>query len=363
MALTGALEKNETLDRKTAANALTGNLCRCTGYSPILDAAEAMKPSPRHQLAGRYLTAANIKKLRESAKGALEIIDSEGRIFYAPDKLTDACRFMARQKSPRIIAAATDIGVQINKGKPLGTYNLSLLNISDLYEVTVSKASIVIGARVTLTDVRDTMKKPMPEFAKFLDIFASPQIKNTATLVGNLANASPIGDTLPFLLAMDSVIHTARLAAGKVSRRKIPVTEFFLGYKKLALKPGEIITAVEIPRHDNAQNIRLYKASQRKDLDISAVSAALMINTAKSGTIASAAIALGGVAATPIRMPEVERFLIGKRPTSEHITAATQLLNDQLTPLSDPRGTDSFRRVLVHNFFNQYIHDVFGSQA
>ena len=109
--------------------------------------------------------------------------------------------------------------------------------------------------------------------------------------------------------------------------------------------------------------MRLYKVSQRKDLDISAVSAALMINTAKSGDIESASIALGGVAATPVRLPKIERFLIGKRPTSEHITAATQMLNDQLTPLSDARGSDSFRRALVHNIFNQYVHDVFGSPA
>jgi xanthine dehydrogenase iron-sulfur cluster and FAD-binding subunit A len=152
-----------------------------------------------------------------------------------------------------------------------------------------------------------------------------------------------------------------KLASGNVSRRKIPVTEFFLGYKKLALKPGEIITAVEIPLHKNAKNIRLYKVSQRKDLDISAVSAALMINTTKSGTIESAKIAFGGVAATPVRIPTVESYLLGKRPTTELVAGATQMLHEQLTPLSDPRGTDSFRRAIVHNIFNQYVYDVFGS--
>ncbi len=363
MALTGVIEKYAVIDRKTAANALTGNLCRCTGYSPILDAAEAMEPSAKHQLAGRYLTAANIKKLRDNTKGNLLIVDSEARIFKAPDNLADACRFMAQSSSPRIIGAATDIGVQINKGKPLGMYNLSLQNIADLYGVHIGRSSIYIGARVTLSDVREIMKKPIPEFAKFLDLFASPQIKNAATLVGNIANASPIGDTLPFLLATDSVIHTERLVGRKLTHRAIPATEFFLGYKNLALKPGEIITFVEIPRGKSAKNLRLYKVSQRKDLDISAVSAALMINTAKSGDIESASIALGGVAATPVRLPKIERFLIGKRPTSEHITAATQMLNDQLTPLSDARGSDSFRRALVHNIFNQYVHDVFGSPA
>ena len=126
---------------------------------------------------------------------------------------------------------------------------------------------------------------------------------------------------------------------------------------------AHIVLSSRIRLARNLRDVLFTNRAQRKDLDISAVSAALMINTAKSGDIESASIALGGVAATPVRLPKIERFLIGKRPTSEHITAATQMLNDQLTPLSDARGSDSFRRALVHNIFNQYVHDVFGSPA
>jgi xanthine dehydrogenase iron-sulfur cluster and FAD-binding subunit A len=193
-----------------------------------------------------------------------------------------------------------------------------------------------------------------------LDIFASPQIKNSATLVGNLANASPIGDTLPMLLATEAVIHTAYWGAGKLVRRKIAATDFFLGYKKLALKPYELIWKVEIPLGSNIKNLRLYKSSQRKDLDISAVGAAFRIVTDKSGIISHAALALGGVAATPVRLPKVERMLVGKPIEPKVIAEGLRCLNESITPLSDVRGTSAFRHVLAGNMFKMYLNDTFG---
>ncbi len=369
MAITGALELLPKLDRKTAANYMTGNLCRCTGYSPILDAAESVVSSPKHNLGSRYLTPATIKKLRELTNSTLEIHGSSGpeghhgKVFYAPQKLADACKASAKHKNSRLIAAATDVGVQANKGKALAPYTISLQNIPELYTITSSSTSVMVGARVNLTQLRTAMTKPMPEFARFLDIFASPQIKNVATLIGNLANASPIGDTLPFLLATDAVVHTARHAQGKFSRRKIKIEDFFVAYKKLALKAGEIITAVEIPTGKYAHNLRLYKVSQRKDLDISAVSAALNIDVNKSGKISLASLAFGGVAATPVRLGKVEQYLLGKTPSTPVFDTASAMIDSLLQPLSDARGTDTYRRVLVTNIFQKYVHNTFGDRS
>jgi xanthine dehydrogenase small subunit len=361
MAITGALEVKPTLDRKTAANQLTGNLCRCTGYSPILDAAEAVVASPKHNLAQRYLKLANIKKLHEVTRPPLKVLGTEGQTFFAPEKLGDACTFLAKHKDARLISAGTDLGVQTNKGKAPARFLVSLVHIPELYQITSSRVSIVIGARVTLTQVRAGLANKIPEFARFLDIFASPQIKNVATLIGNLANASPIGDTLPFLLASDAVVHTARHSQGKLTRRNIVLQDFFTAYKQTALKSGELITAVEIPLRKQAKNLRLYKVSQRKDLDISAVSAALNIEIDRTGKIAHASLALGGVAATPIRLNLVEKHLLGQTPTKAVFDEAADLIDAQLHPLSDARGSDSYRRVLISNIFHKYVHEIFES--
>jgi xanthine dehydrogenase small subunit len=359
MALTGATEVHETLDRKTAANYLTGNLCRCTGYAPILDAAEAIKPDPTFNIAKRYLTGNVIRELETATKNPVEIIDSTGRTFSAPATLAAACKFLKQKKGARLIAAATDIGVQTNKGRPLPEALLSLQNIDELYNLKTTKTAIHVGARVTLAQLRKSTSRIFPELSRFLDIFASPQIKNSATLVGNLANASPIGDTLPMLLATEAVIHTAYWGSGKLVRRKINATEFFLGYKKLALKPYELIWKVEIPLGRNIQNLKLYKSSQRKDLDISAVGAAFRIVTDKSGTVREAALALGGVAATPVRLPKVEKSLLGKRIEASALAEGLRCLNESITPLSDVRGTSAFRRVLAGNMFKMYLTDTF----
>ena len=362
MALSGALEIKESIDRKTAANYFTGNLCRCTGYSPILDAAEMAKPSPKHNLSNRYLTSNSINDLRQLTKTGFDLIDSTGRQLFAPTTLKEACQFISRHKSARLMAATTDLGVQTNKGKPLPRELLSLQNVTELYEIDATKSVLTLGARVNLARLRRATVKHLPEFASFLDIFASPQIKNVATLVGNLANASPIGDTLPFLLASEAQIHTARFANGKLVKRKIPATEFFLGYKKLALKADELIWRVEVPINIRTKNIRLFKASQRKDLDISAVSAALSLNFKKSGQITDAAVALGGIAATPVRVAKVESYLLGKLLTPDVASEATALLNAEINPIGDVRGTNTYRRVLINQIFGDYLNNCIQSR-
>jgi xanthine dehydrogenase small subunit len=363
MVLTGALEVKNSLDRKTAANYMTGNLCRCTGYSPILDAAERAKASPKHNLAKRYLGITKIKNLREETKTSFELKGSVGRNFFAPSSIKDACKFLAKHKDAKLVAATTDLGVQTNKGKPLPLNLLSLQKIPELYDIKASKSSLRVGARVSLSRLRIATAKSIPEFSRFLDLFASPQIKNVATLVGNLANASPIGDTLPFLLASDSVVHTSKFSAGKIISRKVPMSEFFLGYKKLALKPGELITGVEIPLTSQTKAVRLFKTSQRKDLDISAVSAALAVEQKKTGEITNASLAFGGIAATPVRLTKVEDFLLGKKPTRDLIDSASKILGDDIHPISDVRGTSGFRRVLADQIFHQYMHEVVMDKA
>jgi xanthine dehydrogenase small subunit len=222
----------------------------------------------------------------------------------------------------------------------------------------VGKTRLKIGARVTFSEVRGYVKEALvPEFARFLDLFASPQIKNQATLVGNLANASPIGDTPPFLLVAGTSVHTFNArATGARRRRKIPIEEFFLGYRKTALVPGEFITAVEIDIPAKTETLLLRKVSQRKDLDISTVNAAFRVSwDAKRKKITTARIALGGVAATPVRVPAAEALLRGCKPSELNIPAIVEAVHATITPLSDVRSSAAYRRVVAENLVKRFL--------
>ncbi len=365
MAMSGVLENKKALTAKEAMNCLTGNLCRCTGYQPIIDAALTAKYSDKHSLKERYLTKEISTALKKSVKYGL-LLKSANRDFYAPVTLNEALQFLNKNKSKniRIISSSTDLGVQYNKGKPIPDVLLSLHLIPELQKITRNSQRVIVGARVSLTTVRDAIEATHPEFAGLLNIFASPQIKNTATLVGNVANASPIGDTPPFLMVANGIIHTASLKGTTVVRRKIPIKSFYRGYKTLALNANELITHVSFAMPAKDEMTRLYKVSSRKDLDISTVCGAftLRLKAAKKAndlpTIADARIALGGVAATTIRCPETEDLLAGKPLTSETFHEAGIQLTQSIKPLDDLRGTAAYRQVLTKNMFERFGSEV-----
>ena len=358
MALSAMLERHDQVDAKTACNYLTGNLCRCTGYQPIIDAAVMTRANKTHSVAGRYLNDAATGDLLATQKKPVSI-KSNNTVYFAPTTLREATTFAVHNPGFRVLGAATDIGVQINKGSPVPQAILSLHLIPELYAIKKNRSGITIGARVTLAELRRAAEDIAPEFSRFLNLFASPQIKNVATLVGNIANASPIGDTLPFLLIAGGKVHLASRPEGKgpVKKRAVSLTAFYLGYKKLALEPGEIITHVSFDKTPTQEFLRLYKVSQRKDLDISAVSGAFALTTLGRGAsrvVTSARIAYGGVAATPVRLSAAEAALEGAALTPVLLESVAQLIAGALTPLSDARGTAAYRRVLAANLFRRY---------
>jgi xanthine dehydrogenase small subunit len=277
-------------------------------------------------------------------------------VFFAPTSIEEALKFVGDHSEVRVLGAATDLGVQINKGKPLPKILLSLHLIRELYEIKSEKKGLTLGARVTLSEMRKAVETTNPEFSRFLDLFASPQIKNVATLVGNVANASPIGDTLPFLLVSDGKVHLASFDSktNKIARREVPLSDFYLGYKKLALKSNELITHISFSAQK--EMVKLYKVSSRKDLDISTVSAAFFMKLKEEGsqkTVEEIRIALGGVAATPIRVFDAEKEMIGQEISKEFFEKGANLLASQIKPLSDLRGSQAYRKVLVKNLFRK----------
>jgi len=347
------LSRNEkVISEKECKNSTTGNLCRCTGYEAIITAGTKMDLTKEKSLKDRYHSAEIQKELESVFNQSVGLENSEYQ-YFAPKTAQEACDYLSSHQDVRIIASGTDLGVVHNKRKLELTRLMSLHLINDFYAITEDKNIITVGARVTINEFRHFVKNKIPELAHYIDLFASPQIKNNATVIGNVANASPIGDTPPALLALNAEIH---LQSTKGSRQ-IPLHEFFLDYRKTAKAKDELITAISFKLPEKNQILKLYKTSIRKDLDISTVNLGILAS-ADAGTIKQITIAAGGIAAIPLRLKKTEQFLMGKKLDAAMIDQAIQIAHSEFKPLSDVRASASYRRVLMSNYLRRFFSEV-----
>lgn len=356
-----------SIDEKRVRNYTTGNLCRCTGYLPILEAGTALDPAKTPALKTRFQDDRIAQELGAIPEATLRLA-SGSREVVLPLTLREALEEKSADPALRLGAGTTDLGVVSNKGKLKLQRVLGLHQIEDLHLIRETPEGYRIGARATLHQAEASLRKDFPEFSKLLRIFASPQIKNSATLVGNLMNASPIADTIPFLR-----VAGARVILNSVrGEREVDVNDFILpGYKQLDLKPDELVTGVFLPKSDH--HFRLYKVSHRKDLDISAVTFAaryrIRTSTGASGSIPvfeSFSLALGGVGPSVLRLPSIEAQVKGQpvslpSPGSLFSTLA-QSMHQVLKPLTDVRGSAAYRHQLAENlllrFFDETAQEV-----
>lgn len=337
VAMSAMYETCDRVDDKQVRDALTGNLCRCTGYEPIIKAALGVD-------------GAKMPKLRDRYPELLEARDPV-RIgeFFAPATIEDAIRFKAEHPGCTIVQGATDVGVWIVKRHFTAPAMLSLGKLGSLNVIAEENGHIAVGANVTLTRFEEFVRDRIPELHRILNIFGSPQIKNAGTLAGNIANGSPIGDTLPYLFVSDAQLELAGLGG----MRLVPVSSFYKGYKQFDLKADEIITRVFVPVVRDT--IKLYKVSRRKDLDISAFTAAIRMRV--NGHIEEARIAYGGVAPTVIRLPKTEAFLSGKAPTLDLFERAGEMARSEIKPISDVRGSADYRLQLAENIMCKFYYE------
>lgn len=345
-----ALEYKFEITEKKARNYLTGNLCRCTGYKGILEAACKMNLENYNSLKSRYNNTEIINELKTAIQQTV-IISAKSKKIFIPSNLQEAIQFKKEQSGIRLNSGGTDIGVLINKGRFVQTDMMSLNNIKELYEIEVRSDSIKVGARASLSDLESIADKYFPEFGRKLHIFASPQIKNKATLVGNVANASPIGDSIPFLMVADTQV----VLLSEEGETKVKLNDFYIGYKKLKMNDDEFISYLEIPK--TKHNFKLYKVSIRKDLDISAVTFAAKYEI-ENNKIKSLSIAVGGVAATVIRMTDIENQLIGKEFKRANFENAAEQLAASIHPLSDVRGSSDYRKLVARNLMLKFFDEV-----
>ena len=325
---------------------LAGNLCRCTGYAPILRAAEATASQtvPPHLL---HLSA-TIPGESPPATGA------GPQSPVQPTSADALAAWYAQNPDATLIAGATDVGLWVTKQfRSLGP--VAFLNrCADLKGITVTPEAIHIGAMTTLTEVETAIAPHHPSFAAMIRRYGSVQVRNAATIGGNIANGSPIGDGPPALIALNARLH---LRHGD-NRRSVPLEDFFIAYGKQDRAPGEFVEAIAIPRQ--ADSLRCYKLSKRFDQDISAVCGCISL-TREGDRIIGARIAFGGMAGTPKRAASAEATLTGQPFTEESFRAAMTALPEDFEPLSDMRASAAYRMQTAQNMLLRYFHDLSGT--
>lgn len=333
--------------RQTICDSLTGNLCRCTGYRPIIAAGERMFELPAPAGIDRTQLADTLRKLQRNDTFSYGPVGTENAPrFYAPRTTSAFAAIKAAHPNIRILAGSTDVGLWVTKQfRDLGDI-LYIGQVADLYALQKRDGWIEIGAAVSLEKAYEFLAADYPELTELWKRFASLPIRNAGTLGGNVANGSPIGDSAPALIAIGTRVVLQR---GEV-RRELPLEDLYLAYQKNAMEEGEFVAGLRIPAREgrDALRFRTYKLSKRFDEDISAVCAALAIEL-DGDMVRSARIAYGGMAATSKRATETENAIVGQPWNEATVRAAMAAMSRDYTPLTDMRATDNYRRVSAAN--------------
>lgn len=334
----------DTADNDT----LAGNLCRCTGYAPILRAARAAadQPVPDWIKTDQGFFGLEIPSggLGTAERGT----DSPPPTVHAPrtvDELADLC---VRHPKATLVAGATDVGLWVTKQLRTLETVIFLNRCTDLQQVSETDEEVCIGAGVTMDRVYALMKAQHPAYAEMIRRYGSTQVRNAATIGGNIANGSPIGDNPPALIALGATLHLRR----GDTRRALPIEDFFVGYGRQDRAPGEFVEAVSVPKRAN--RLRVYKLSKRFDQDISAVCGAFNL-TLSDGIVKEARIAFGGMAGIPQRAAQVEAAITGQPWTKATVDAADAVWARDFTPMSDMRASAGYRLNAARNMLRRAL--------
>lgn len=348
--IVAALACAHTAGATDYADQLAGNLCRCTGYAPILRAAEAGAGAPVPPWMHEPALPDPLPEVREDTTASAEV-------GVARPRSSDALAvWYAAHPDATLVAGATDVGLWVTKSLRDLSPIAFLSGCDDLKTIATTPTHWRVGAMVTITDLLEVVRDDYPSLAGMLRRYGSVQVRNAATLGGNIANGSPIGDSPPPLIALGATLH---LRQGD-TRRDLPLEDFFVEYGKQDRAPGEFVEAVTIPR--GQADLRVYKLSKRVDQDISAVCGA--INLTRDGdVITSARIAFGGMAGTPKRASAAETALTGAPWSQASFAAAAAAMAQDFTPMSDMRASAAYRLKTAQNMLLRYEAELSGTET
>lgn len=336
-------------DRTEIDDALSGNLCRCTGYQPILRAATEMFQAPRVEF-DRAALAEILANLQRTDVFSYEY---DGHVFHAPHTLEQLADLRLKYPDARILAGSTDVGLWVTKQFRDLPHLIYIGQVRELRDIHLDQETrhLYIGAGALLNEAYDALVGYLPELAEMRQRFASYPIRNAGTLGGNVANGSPIGDSMPGLIALGTEII---LRKGD-STRKMPLEDYYLGYQKNASEPGEFLQGMLVPVKVTGRQFRTYKLSKRFDQDISGVCVGFAVQLDEAGVVKDIRTGFGGVAATPCRARKVESLLLGKPWDEAHVRAAMDAMDQDFTPLTDMRASNEYRlqasRNLLYRFY------------
>ncbi|MEX0644371.1 MAG: xanthine dehydrogenase small subunit [Parvularculaceae bacterium] len=347
-------------DHKTLCDAIAGNLCRCTGYGPILAAGRRMNELPRAAMPHAE-TAAKLKAIERTKDLALAFHCPRTGVnirYFAPRSLAALLALKAQYPKATLVSGATDVGLWVTKQHRTLEAVIALNEVRELAQLSETGGALDIGATVTYSAAHEALARWHSDFGEVTRRLGSMQIRNSGTIGGNIANGSPIGDTMPLLIAGGATL-VLRSARGA---REMPLENFFLAYQKQDLQPDEIVERVRLPRLGKDVCFRAYKIAKRFDQDISALCGAFALNIA-GARVQSARIAFGGMAATPKRASACEAALAGHPWTIATVETAMAALDKDFAPISDMRASAGYRRMAAKNLLNKVFLEYGGAHA
>ena len=346
MSLFALYRNGGALDGGRIDDALAGNLCRCTGYMPIVAAAERMfelgLPEDDRFAAREAEVAETLRSLDDGETVA--VTGDDGRRFFAPATADDLARLLLEHPQACIVAGATDVGLWVTKDQRVLDPVIYVGRVNELRRVAETTDAIEIGAAATYAEAGPVIAAHYPDFGELLRRLGGVQVRNLGTIGGNIANGSPIGDSPPALIAAGARLHLRR----GDERRVLPLEDFFIAYGRQDRRPAEFVETIVLPKPAPGARFRAYKVSKRFDQDISSVCGAFLLRV-EGGRVEAVRIAYGGMAATPKRAVRTEEALLGRPWTRETVEAGMTALADDFTPISDWRASAGYRSRVARN--------------
>lgn len=343
MSLFEATYRDELKEPWQLDDQLAGNLCRCTGYRPVRDAAK--------EVAGTCPGDRFAAALPASAPGSMAYHhETSSTLFATPTTFDELWALLDEHPDARFVVGGTDLSLEITKKFEVPPKLVSLEGLKELRTLR-DGPTLSLGSAVTISELEAFTPARLPSVHRMVRYFAARQVKHRGTVGGNLCTASPIGDLAPVLLSLGATC-VLRSRAGE---RRVPMEQFFTGYRKTALQPKELLVAVEVPAPPATARAAAYKVSKRRELDISAVSAGFFVETDGQNVVTAARLGYGGVAATPKRATRAEQALVGRPWTEATIEAAVKALATDFTPLSDHRGSAAYRSLVAGNLLRGFF--------